>query len=215
MSFAAHFEPLARSTEKNRAARRRLLLEAAGTTAAGEFAEVVVHNVSASGVMLESRTLLDLGELIEIDLPEVGPIAAQVVWANETQFGCRFDTELPAAALAALELRGRALESPLPPTEESFPTRLHRLRKERRLTLAAIGDALGVSKPTVWAWEQGRARPTDHHLAALARLFGMTASDLVTGRDEGGLHDILVKAREKVAAAFAIDPSRVRISIDL
>jgi transcriptional regulator with XRE-family HTH domain len=215
MSIAAHFEPLAASTGRTRAARRRLLLEAAGTTAAGEFAEVLVHNISATGVLLESRTPIAHGELIEIDLPEVGPIAAQVVWANETQFGCRFDNPLPAPALTAIALRDQPVEQARPRLEESFPARLHRLRKERGLTLSAIGDALGVSKPTVWAWEQGRARPTGQHLAALAALFAMAQDDLVSGRDADGIGELLAQVRIRVAAAFAVEPAKVRISIDL
>ena len=46
--------------------------------------------------------------------------------------------------------------------------RLNHLRRERGMTLAQVASALGVSKPTVWAWEKGKARPLPERIAAIA-----------------------------------------------
>ena len=50
--------------------------------------------------------------------------------------------------------------------------RLRRIRYGRGLTVAQVADALGVAERTVYAWEQGNARPEPATYAALRRLLG-------------------------------------------
>lgn len=61
---------------------------------------------------------------------------------------------------------------------ETFSAQLRRLREERGLSLAQIAGPLGVSKPTVWAWENGKANPLASRIGALAAILGVPASDL-------------------------------------
>ena len=70
--------------------------------------------------------------------------------------------------------------SPAPPqgaaaNGEALAARLGRLRREAGLTLADVAAALGVSKPTVWAWEKGKARPLPERLGAIAAALGVEA----------------------------------------
>ncbi len=215
MVIAAHFEAPAESVGKNRSNRRHLLLEVVGALASGGDAAVVIHNVSASGLLLETQTLLRESERLEIDLPDAGPTSARVIWASGSFYGCQFDAPLPLGLLSALELRSAAQPLPAAASEEGFAARLHRLRKAKGLTLAAIAEQLGVSKPTVWAWEQGRARPAPERLIMLANQFGLSEDELASGRDGGALKDVLVQARRHIAEAFGVDPAKVRIMIEL
>jgi len=61
---------------------------------------------------------------------------------------------------------------------------LRRLRNERGLTQAEIGELLGVHGTAVGHWECGRTRPTIEHLAIMARHFNVQidwiAHDLAT-----------------------------------
>lgn len=50
-------------------------------------------------------------------------------------------------------------------------------RKSLNMTLHAVAREIGVSKPTVWAWEKGRAQPTAKHLVALKNLFRTLTGD--------------------------------------
>lgn len=217
MAVAAHFEPTKPESAKNRAQRRRLLLETAGESGAGEFGEVTLHNVSASGLLLETAVALAPDEMIEVDLPEAGVQAARVVWSDGTFHGCRFDNPISAAALSAIELRAMPSgPTPLAGDEsETFAARLHRLRKERGLTLAAIADQLGVSKPTVWAWEQGRAKPTPGHMTALARTFGLDQAELAGSSGSAQLRAVIAQARQQIAEVMQIDITKVRIMLEL
>lgn len=193
-----------------------MLLETAGATADGAPAAVAIHNVSATGLLLETTVGLSPAERIEVDLPHAGITVAQVVWSDAPFHGCRFDAPLSSATVSALELRAHPLPVPADTQEEeAFAARLQRLRKERALTLAAIADTLGVSKPTVWAWEQGRSRPTADHMAGLARVLGLDQADLAGTRQNVRLQAVLGQARQQIADALGIDGAKVRIMVEL
>jgi len=227
MAIHGFLETIAQDAGTARAPRRTLHLEARGATAAGEATDVVIQNISLDGLLLESPTALEPGESIVIDLPEAGTIGASVVWTSGDLFGCRFDQPLAPAVLAAAELRSTALATGFGTTgaEESarpdsppddLAARLQRLRKDRGLTLAQVAGQLGVSKPTVWAWERGRARPLEERIDALAEALGVTRSDLMaTGETSVALRELLARSREQIAAAFGTRPENVRIMIEL
>lgn len=221
MVIAAHFDDTPKAAGRPRAPRRKLHFEARGALGSGSSTNVLVHNLSPTGLLLESQVDLSVGEKIEIDLPHAGATPAKVIWASGKLFGCQFESPITSAALSAAQLRGSAKPGAEPsarrqtPPDESFGMRLHRLRVERGLTLSQLAGQLGVSKPTVWAWEQGKARPIDNRIEALARALGVTGSELVPGRDSPALQDLLAKTREQVAAAFGTNPDKIKIVIEL
>lgn len=225
MAIAAHFKTEANDPGAPRAHRRTLLLEALGATASGDSASVTVHNISQTGLLLDSDAELAVGDTIELDLPEAEIVEARVVWTSGRFAGCQFLVPLSSAALSAAQLRG-AVEGEQSDFEserssQPFPRRLAELRKARGLTLAAIAQALGVSKPTVWAWEQGKARPVENRLEALAQVLGVTPQELTpdstTPRldDSQGLSKLIARSRLAIAEAVGIKPDRVKISVEL
>jgi transcriptional regulator with XRE-family HTH domain len=215
MAVAGHLEET--SVGAAREPRRKLLFEAAGATASGATNSVLVHNISATGLLLESPAPLVVGEKIEIELPQAGATWAKVVWASGGLFGCQFHSPITPAALSAAQLRGSVGErlDIAARSDESLGLRIQRLRKERRLTLSRIAAELGVSKPTVWAWEQGKARPAAGRIEALAQVLGVAASELQPVRDAAGLHELLAKSREQIARALGINPEKIRILVEL
>ncbi len=52
-------------------------------------------------------------------------------------------------------------------------------RQARGLTLAELGNALGVSRQYVYAWEAGRRNPSRKYLRALADVLGLQVTDLL------------------------------------
>lgn len=222
MTIAAHFEPAPHSDDPRRSVRRTLRLEALGATAGGEQTRVTVHNISTGGLLIETLAELDVGEAIALDLPEAGERRATVNWASEAFYGCQFEQPLSAAELSAAQLRGEApaeVQVPRPALaalDDDFGHRLQRLRKQRGLTLAQIAERLGVSKPTVWAWEQGRSRPVGNRIDPLAEALGIDRAELYP---EAGaltpLHDMLTRVRAEIAAAAGTVPEKIRIMIEL
>ena len=47
------------------------------------------------------------------------------------------------------------------------PAEIRALRNALDLTQAQFAQLLGVHHLTVWKWEQGRSRPTPHHIAMM------------------------------------------------
>lgn len=221
MAITAHFEDLANDPGASRAARRTLKLDARGERASGDAAEVTVHNASTTGLLLETETPLEEGERIAIDLPQAGPTVARVVWTSGKLHGCQFEDPISAATLSAAQLRS-AVENRLdigdgPPAAvtASLGVRLQQLRKSRGLTLASLAATLGVSKPTVWAWEHGKARPVESRFPALADALGVERESLVPASGGPVSGELLDRCRTQIGDAAGVSPASVRIFIEL
>ncbi|MDR2005824.1 MAG: helix-turn-helix domain-containing protein [Acidaminococcales bacterium] len=68
-------------------------------------------------------------------------------------------------------------------SNEIFSTRLAALRKERKLSLPALGDILSISSQAVSQFEKGGDMPSFDNLVALADYFNVSL-DWLTGRSE-------------------------------
>jgi transcriptional regulator with XRE-family HTH domain len=224
MAIKAHLDSAAAGDSQRAAPRRDLRLSASGLGPDGEEANVTIHNISAAGLLIETALDLATGQQLAIDLPEAGIVTASVVWRSERLYGCAFEQAISPAALAAAQLQGFApgvpnqpRQSALPnPSSEALGARLNRLRREAGLTLAEVATSLGVSKPTVWAWEKGKARPLPERLDAIAAALGVTSDMLAPGPgSDGEISAVIAECRERIAAACGTAPQSVRIMIEL
>ncbi len=229
MAIKAHLDPRSAGDSQRTAARRALHLETSGVIAGqGSEANVTIHNISAAGLLIETALELAEGEPLAIELPEAGLVSAAVVWRSERLYGCAFDTPIGAAAMAAAQLQGFAPGVPTEPLSAAAPppaargpgealgTRLNRLRREAGLTLADVATTLGVSKPTVWAWEKGKARPLPERLTAIAGALGVDPELLAPSPGPAREVDaVIAECRQRIAHAYGTDPEAVRIMIEL
>jgi len=219
--------------EARRHPRRALRLDTSGELEDGSRANVTLHNISAAGLLIESDVDIAVGEVLTLILPEHGPVGAEIVWQSGRLFGCAFEQALGEAALAAAQLRGgnalgagsQQTDIGARPAAQAKPLgggiamplggKLNRLRREKGLTLAQIAEALGVSKPTVWAWEKGKARPLPERIDAIAEILGVTRADLT--EDEAGSSGgaLVAECRNKLADAYGVAPGSVRIMIEV
>lgn len=238
MAIRAHLDQPSAEGSQRAMPRRALRLETSGfvpgTGADPNAANVTIHNISAAGLLLETELELTTGEQLALDVPEAGPVTAEIVWRSERLYGCAFVQALGPAALAAAQLRGLAPGAagvsppdlalnppPNSPTRgmnasEALGTRLNRLRREAGLTLADVAAALGVSKPTVWAWEKGKARPLPERLDAIATALGVAPDLLVTTTGSSGEIDgVIAECRQRIAEACGASPQAIRIMIEI
>ena len=72
--------------------------------------------------------------------------------------------------------------------------RLQMLRKGKKLSRAALGEALGVSATAVYKWEKGLAEPSLSTLQQLAGIYGLTVGELL-GEEQPELDTIAVMSR--------------------
>ena len=217
MAITARLDTNAMRGGKPRNQRHAIRLETSGATPSGDAAAVTIHNVSATGVLLETAVDLQVGDPLSLELPEGGSHAMRVVWTSGALHGCAFEDALPKAVLSATLLRAATggLQTARSSSTETFTARLKRLRLAAGLSLADVAAALGVSKPTVWAWEQGRSRPGSERIAGLANVLNTDPADLLAGRNEGALRDTLARCRAEVAHAYDVAPESVTIAIEL
>ncbi|MEO1488384.1 MAG: XRE family transcriptional regulator, partial [Pseudomonadota bacterium] len=75
MALKAHLGPQAPrfgQIESRTEERRSLFLEASGALPGGLEANVLIHNISAAGLLLETELSLNSGDRLLLDLPELG-----------------------------------------------------------------------------------------------------------------------------------------------
>jgi hypothetical protein len=85
--------------------RRKLRLEAFGYTAADESAKVLIHDLSQTGILIETEAQLSAGEAIQVELPHGEAREAKVVWSSDGLFGCQFERPISKAAVSAALLK--------------------------------------------------------------------------------------------------------------
>ena len=61
--------------------------------------------------------------------------------------------------------------------------RLCKLRKEHNLSQEQLAEKIGVSRQAVSKWERAEASPDTDNLIALAKIYGVTVDQLLTGSD--------------------------------
>jgi transcriptional regulator with XRE-family HTH domain len=239
MPVYGHFLPSAPGADKRQDARRKLSLRASGSRHDGTGIEVQVHNISGTGLLLESDIKLAAGDRIEIELPHAGDITAVVIWASGRLFGCQFEGPVSPATLSAVELKSAIAPEPViapepatdptavvdedpaaPVVDDAFGARLQRFRAEAGLSQADVAKRMGVSAPSVSSWEKGRARPKRGRMAKLAAILRIQTSALLDdAAPEGaqalhGAQELIDRSREQIAAAVGVSTDRVRIIVE-
>lgn len=100
-------------------------------------------------------------------------------------------------------------------TDETFGSRLRRLRKASALSQADVAKWLGVSTPAVCAWESDKSRPKPPRITDLATILGVSVAVLTGEPGATELAAVIAHARATIAAAIGTTPDRINIHIDL
>ncbi|MBE5073719.1 helix-turn-helix domain-containing protein [Erythrobacteraceae bacterium E2-1 Yellow Sea] len=223
MSVRAYLDSVTEGSDDRRHTRHQLSLATSGARPGDAASAVLIHNASTSGMLIETDLVLTQGEALLVNLPEAPLIPARIVWVNDRFYGCEFESPISSAVLSAAQLRSDAalpnhfeVASPsFKPAAEGLGKRIEQLRKSRSLTLADVASELGVSKPTVWAWEKGKARPVEDRLPAIAQALGVDVTELTTHSTQKEGEEIIKTSRNEIARAYGISPEKVRIMIEL
>ena len=89
--------------DQRSAARRILRLEVAARTS--DETSALIHNLSETGLLLETSVGLQVGEALQVELPHAGVTRALVVWSQGRFVGCEFFSPISKAAVSAALLR--------------------------------------------------------------------------------------------------------------
>ena len=208
--------------------RLSLRLETSSLLPEGRQGNVTIHNISSTGLLIETEVELAAGEILSLALPETGTVEARVAWSSGQLHGCAFAEALGKGAISAALLQGL----PVAQDKESgwiedraslmisdgceLGRRLNRARREAGLTLDDVAARLGVSKPTVWAWEKGKAKPRPERMNAIADVLRMPLAELsVNVRTPEEVEVLVEDCRSRIADAYSIRLAAVRIMIEI
>lgn len=217
--------------ERRSEARRHLLFATTVRGADGADQPVLVRDISARGLLLETEEGATLDQIIAVGLPVAGDVEAHVIWQGDKLAGCRLDHHLSQATIDAVRAKGEAAHAEQPEAEEdedagedaplprtaarTLAARLKQLRIARELTRAELAERSGISTPSIWAWETGRTVPRLGSLETLAKGLGVPVSELQIGsappladvtapaQGEGGGDLRVARLSELVAASKA------------
>ena len=228
-------------SERRSEARRHLLFATTAVGDDGESQPVLVRDISARGLLLETEEGVTLDQVVSVNLPEAGEISAHVIWQGDKLAGCRLDDHLSQATIDAVRAKGAAAHAEQPEADAPVPrsaartlaARLKQLRIARDLTRAELAERSGISTPSIWAWETGRTVPRLGSLETLAKGLGVPVSELQIGAardsafpampvgDGGGdlhalrLSELVAASKAQIAALAGTVPERVSITIQL
>ena len=206
--------------------RPRLVLRLhTGVGQSGKAFDAEILNLSPSGMLVKTGARLSVDEPLEVVLPDIGRVVAKVVWFDEQLYGCSFASTLTADQVEAANRASRHTDEEHGVDQETLGGRVRRLRIRRGLTMRALANIGGVSKPTWWKWESDQVRPRHKTLQRLASELGVSELELAYGvgkdasenggeRENGSLADIVRDARKRIAEAAGVEESRVDVTID-
>jgi transcriptional regulator with XRE-family HTH domain len=87
--------------------------------------------------------------------------------------------------------------------------------------MAELADLASVSKPTIWAWENGKSSPREERIPELARILHVAESELMEGISIGGLPEgdrtalltEIAQSKAKIAALVGTSADQIEINI--
>ena len=181
--------------------------------------EVLVHNISELGLVLETDVQFAIGDPIDIKLPHSGATRARAAWTSGRLIGFDFDMPISRITLGAARLRDAVTAGPEAVDTarhmESFGARIQRLRLALGMSQGQLARLLLVSDPAVCGWELNRTRPKPGRMEALAQILGVSLSDLLGQQETIPLSAKIASARATIARAAGVSQDRVRISIEM
>jgi hypothetical protein len=99
--FAAEFEP-AQTNGRRRTPRAPVSLDARIGRGGLDRTLCRVIDLSVFGARLQTYSTLRVGSMIWLTLPQIGPVAASIIWSDDFAAGCEFQTPIEKAAFDAL-----------------------------------------------------------------------------------------------------------------
>lgn len=102
MPFEPREAKIETSIDNRKRRRHALLLEADGRGHETASGAVFVHDISDTGLLIETTYALAIGEMIKINHPRAGVLMeAEIMWAAGQIYGCKFTRERTQAAFSA------------------------------------------------------------------------------------------------------------------
>ena len=163
VALLAQIIPEKRSGDARRSSRRGLRLRVSASLAQ-DSADALIHNLSEEGLLLETPTILKVGDRVDVELPRSRGATAIVMWTRDNLCGCKFEREISRATVSAALLLsparvptlsvGEIIASTEPAAENVIqiePAQSSSPERTRLLLLVALFASIVVVVLFVWA----------------------------------------------------------------
>jgi len=100
MALLAQITKATEPRDARGSARRTVRLQVAASTAR-DTAAALVHDLSETGLRIETRAALNVGDTLDVELPRAGTVSTRVIWKRGRSFGCNFDKRVSKAVVSA------------------------------------------------------------------------------------------------------------------
>jgi len=104
VSLLAQFEET-RAADRRDSDRRALRLTITASLPESPERAVTIHDLSETGLLLETEVSLSAGQTFQVFLPVVGAVETTVVWNSHQLYGCQFGEHVARAAISAALLQ--------------------------------------------------------------------------------------------------------------
>lgn len=131
--------------------RRSLRLEVEGSSPGQGAVKAVVHNLSETGILIESPLDLAVGEAINFELPHAGVVSATVMWASGGFFGCEFAQPIAPSGISAALLKAEFETPATHPLQTNRDRADSELEKSDDLSLGAKAWTIILLSLACWA----------------------------------------------------------------
>jgi transcriptional regulator with XRE-family HTH domain len=82
--------------------------------------------------------------------------------------------------------------------------RIIQVRRQRNLSQANLAERLGVTRTAISHWETARSKPSTKHLESIARMLGIDANWLISGKKPASGHATTSKAAGRPSALHGV-----------
>jgi hypothetical protein len=129
--------------ENRRNPRSRLWLNVPSEVAGAEITNVIVHDLSRGGLLLQADADLEIGAEIAVEMPSAGATTAEVVWNSGSFYGCQFVVPISETTVSAALSESRVVypDFPLPTGTPPLP------QSTRRVPAPDVADDLEAFAP--------------------------------------------------------------------
>jgi hypothetical protein len=115
MAIAASFQTVEEDPQGRRHWPRKRLRLSVAADVAGQGGNVLVHDISVSGLLLEAQTALAIGEFFTVELLHDYTASAKVIWSSGNFHGCEFTRQVSPGTVSAALLQSPPEHQPIQP----------------------------------------------------------------------------------------------------
>lgn len=136
--------PAVENTDERWSPRFRLSLQGSAGESGGDHVEAVLHDLSATGFLIETDAPLSIARTISLEMPGLGTVTGEVVWGTERFFGGHFRTAIPESLV-----RGALAQSRIVGTDFTHRTTADRAVRPEAKDAAAAGAVVPFNRPSL------------------------------------------------------------------